>query len=263
MVLTFLRQCQRPLHTVLRSPTTTSLIPARNGVGLQRFMATRPTHRESGSGRLLIKGLVIGAVLGTGYATYKAAIEPGPKTHLINEKIPPVILDKHPRVKIARRVENPNDKTGLNITLFQYQTCPFCCKVRAFLDFHGISYNVVEVDGVRKKDLKWSASKKVPTLLVETKDHKFLQLTDSSVIVSVLASYIKKKDQDIVELATFYPSLTFYDDKGKKTSDIMNKYFLMSEELNAKQKEAVELERKWRSWVDSHLVHMISPNVYR
>lgn len=173
------------------------------------------------------------------------------------------MLDKHPRVKIARKIHNPNDKSGLNITLFQYQTCPFCCKVRAFLDFNGISYNVVEVDGVTKKDLKWSESKKVPTLLVETKDKRFLQLTDSSVIVSVLASYLRHPGQDVVELASFYPSISFYDDKGKKTTDIMNKYFLMSEELSAKQKEAVEQERKWRSWVDAHLVHMISPNVYR
>lgn len=225
-------------------------------------MATQ-TKRTQGTGRLLIKGLLIGGVLGTGYATYKAVIEPGPKSHLINEKIPPVVVDKHPRVKIARRVENANDKTGLNITLFQYQTCPFCCKVRAFLDFHGISYNVVEVDGVTKKDMKWSDSKKVPTMLVETKDKKFLQLTDSSVIVSILASYMKKPDQDIVELASYYPSLTFYNDQGKKTSDVMNKYFLMSEEVNAKLREVVEQERLWRSWVDSHLVHMISPNVYR
>lgn len=262
MVLTFLRQCQRPIQTALRSPGTTALNCARNGMPFNRFMATRP-NRKDGTGRLLLKGLVIGGVIGTGYATYKAVIEPGPKTHLINEKIPPVILDKHPRVKIARQVQNPNDKTGLNITLFQYQTCPFCCKVRAFLDFHGISYSVVEVDGVRKKDLKWSGSKKVPSLLVETQDHKFLQLTDSSVIVSVLASYLKKPGQDIVELAQFYPVLSFYDDAGKKTSDIMNKYFVMSDEINGKQKEAVEQERKWRSWVDDHLVHMISPNVYR
>lgn len=224
-------------------------------------MATRPNNRD-GTGRLLFKGLVIGGVLGAGYGTYKAVIEPGPKTHLINEKIPPVVLDKHPRVKIARKVQG-NDKSGLNITLFQYQTCPFCCKVRAFLDFHGINYNVVEVDGVTKKDLKWSGSKKVPSLLVETKDKKYLQLTDSSVIVSILASYLRNPGQDIVELASFYPSISFYDDKGKKVNDIMNKYFLMSEDLSAKQKEVVEQERKWRSWVDSNLVHMISPNVYR
>ena len=28
-----------------------------------------------------------------------------------------------------RSIVNPDDKTGLKITLFQYQTCPFCCKV--------------------------------------------------------------------------------------------------------------------------------------
>lgn len=168
-----------------------------------------------------------------------------------------------PNFACLLQITNPNDKSGLNVTLFQYQTCPFCCKVRAFLDSQGISYSVVEVDGVTKKDLRWSSSKKVPTLLVETRDKKWLQLTDSSVIVSVLASFLSKPGQDIVELASYYPSLTFYNDQGKKTQDIMNKYFLMNEQLNAKQKEQVEQERRWRTWVDAHLVHMISPNVYR
>lgn len=227
-------------------------------------MASR-TNKRDGTGRLLFKGLVIGGVIGTGYATYKAIIEPGPTTHLINEKTAPTVVDHHPRVKIARKIANANDKSGLKITLFQYQTCPFCCKVRAFLDYHSLPYNVIEVDGVLKKDLKWSKSKKVPTLLIETPDKKFLQLTDSSVIVSILASYLRKPGQDIVELASYYPSLTFYDDRGKKTADIMNKYFLMTGESagNEKQREIIDQERKWRSWVDSHLVHMISPNVYR
>lgn len=261
MVFTFFRQCQRPIRTLLSTPKGLAIVPNGNSVGINRLMATRA--RKEGTGKLLLKGIILGAVVGSGYATYKSVIEPGPKTHLINEKQPPVVLDKHPRVKIARKIVNADDKTGLNITLFQYQTCPFCCKVRAFLDYHGLSYNVVEVDGVRKKDLKWSDTKKVPTLLVETKDGKYLQLTDSSVIVSVLASYLTKPGQDIVELSTFYPTISFYNDKGKKTSDTMNKYFLMNEENNAKQKEVVEQERKWRNWVDAHLVHMISPNVYR
>lgn len=262
MISTILRQCHRPVSAVLHAPTSLSSIAIRNGIGVPRLMATRPSRRD-GTGRLLFKGLVIGGVIGAGYATYKSSIEPGPNAHLINEKTPPVVLDSHPKVKIARKVFNEKDTSGLKITLFQYQTCPFCCKVRAFLDYHGISYNVIEVDGVTKKDLKWSQTKKVPSLLVETPDKKYLQLTDSSVIVSVLASYLQKPGQNIVELASYYPSLTFYDDRGKKTSDIMNKYFLMSEEANDKQKEVVEKERKWRSWVDSHLVHMISPNVYR
>jgi hypothetical protein len=31
------------------------------------------------------------------------------------------------------------------VTLYQYDVCPFCNKVKAMLDFHGIPYDVVEV----------------------------------------------------------------------------------------------------------------------
>jgi len=33
----------------------------------------------------------------------------------------------------------------LDIVLYQYQTCPFCTKVRTFLDYHNIKYRMVEV----------------------------------------------------------------------------------------------------------------------
>ncbi|KAH9361671.1 hypothetical protein HPB48_005176 [Haemaphysalis longicornis] len=64
-------------------------------------------------------------------------------------------------------MNGPTTNTGLKITMYQYQTCPFCCKVRAFLDFYGIPYNVVEVDPVLRQQLKFSEYKKVPILLVE------------------------------------------------------------------------------------------------
>ena len=59
------------------------------------------------------------------------------------------------------------DNTGLKLTLYQYQTCPFCCKVRAVLDYHGFSYDVIEVNSITKKQLKWSAYPKVPVLIAE------------------------------------------------------------------------------------------------
>lgn len=51
--------------------------------------------------------------------------------------------------------------------LFQYRTCPFCCKVRAYLDARGISYEVVEVDAVLRQAIKWSGYKKVPIVLAK------------------------------------------------------------------------------------------------
>lgn len=56
----------------------------------------------------------------------------------------------------------------------------FCSKVRSFLDYSGLSYSVVEVDAVLRQSIKWSSSKKVPTLLARTREGKYVQLNDSS-----------------------------------------------------------------------------------
>lgn len=103
------------------------------------------------------------------------------------------------------------------LVLFQYQACPFCNKVAAFLDYYDIPFKVVEVNPINKKEIKWSDYKKVPILTVDGE-----QIVDSSDIIDKL---IKRIHPD-------------YD-------------------LNAEE------EKKWRQWVDNHLVHVLSPNIYR
>lgn len=134
-----------------------------------------------------------------------------------------------------RKIINANDTTGLDLVLFQFQTCPFCCKVRAFLDYSGLSYSVVEVDAVLRQSIKWSNTKKVPTMLAKTSDGRWIQLNDSSVIVSILSSLLidpaKRKIEDVVK---FYPVETFEDVYGK-INDIANKYFLMFQDKKPKE----------------------------
>lgn len=65
------------------------------------------------------------------------------------------------------QVINDSDTSNLSLVLFQYRTCPFCCKVRAYLDARGISYEVVEVDAVLRQAIKWSGYKKVPIVLAK------------------------------------------------------------------------------------------------
>ena len=44
-----------------------------------------------------------------------------------------------------------------NITLYQYQICPFCNKAKALLDYARMDYKAVEVNPLTKKELKpWS-----------------------------------------------------------------------------------------------------------
>ena len=52
--------------------------------------------------------------------------------------------------------------------LYQYEVCPWCCKVKAVLDFYDIPYKVVEVHPMYKKELKRvSSHKKVPVLFFD------------------------------------------------------------------------------------------------
>ncbi|XP_058834468.1 prostaglandin E synthase 2 [Topomyia yanbarensis] len=230
---------------------------------VRRYAGSSGNHASNGTLRLALKGAAVGALLGTGWSGYNYFVGK-PADHMIHEKIGPTYLDKMPDVKITRRVKNPKDDSGLELVLFQFQTCPFCCKVRSFLDYSGLSYSVVEVDAVLRQGIKWSDTKKVPTMLVKTKTGNYVQLTDSSMIVSVLSSYLNDKSQDVGELAKFYPSITYINDAGRKTNDIMNKYFLMLQDAKRHStNDPQEEERKWRSWADDHLVHLISPNVYR
>ncbi|XP_078154850.1 glutathione S-transferase family protein [Carex rostrata] len=111
----------------------------------------------------------------------------------------------------------PTDRLPKEVVLYQYQACPFCNKVRAFLDYHDIPYKVVEVNPLSKKEIKWSDYKKVPILVVDGE-----QLVDSS--------------------------------------EIINK---LNHRINPNDAATNEEEAEWRRWVDDHLVHMLSPNIYR
>ncbi len=60
------------------------------------------------------------------------------------------------------------------IILYQYATCPFCNKVKVYLDYYGIPYEKVEVRPVPKSQLSWfkGKKKKVPTVRVFQDDTK-------------------------------------------------------------------------------------------
>ncbi|XP_051924999.1 prostaglandin E synthase 2 [Hippocampus zosterae] len=150
-----------------------------------------------------------------------------------------------------------------SLTLYQYQTCPFCSKVRAFLDYHGLPYRVVEVNPIMRREIKWSAYRKVPILMVD----EHLQLNDSSVIISSLKTYLVSKASSMTDILRCYPEMKSLNDSGKEVTEYNNKYWLMlSQEETAAvypEKGMQKEEMKWRQWADDWLVHLISPNVYR
>ncbi|KAG6558185.1 hypothetical protein Mapa_000366 [Marchantia paleacea] len=112
-----------------------------------------------------------------------------------------------------------SDRMPEEVVLYQYEACPFCNKVKAFLDYRDVPYHVVEVNPVGKKELKWSEYKKLPVLVVDGE-----QLNDSTAIITSLNTRLGA------------PPLS---------------------------EEQLKEEDQWRRWVDDHLVHLLSPNIYR
>eukprot|EP00062_Callorhinchus_milii_P014882 gi/632964525/ref/XP_007898439.1/ PREDICTED: prostaglandin E synthase 2 [Callorhinchus milii] len=158
-----------------------------------------------------------------------------------------------------------NSSDDLSLTLYQYKTCPFCSKVRAFLDFHGLPYKVVEVNPVMRTEIKFSSYRKVPILMAEPGDK--MQINDSSVIISAMKTYLITRHKDLKRVVSFYPEMKSKDENGKEITEYNNKYWVMLEDQDVLQyypnKEARKEEMKWRMWADDWLVHLISPNVYR
>ncbi|XP_033099146.1 prostaglandin E synthase 2-like [Anneissia japonica] len=167
----------------------------------------------------------------------------------------------------AREVEHitrQTDTTGLKLTLYQYQVCPFCCKVRAFLDYHGLSYNIVEVDPIFRKEIKFSEYRKVPILVYEgPEEDDQVQMNDSSVIISALKSFLVADNKDLRQIVTFFPKIESQSGgwMSRKVVEYANRHEIMLG-IPGRTKE-MKRERKWRIWVDDVLVHNLPPNIYR
>ncbi|XP_053552220.1 prostaglandin E synthase 2 isoform X1 [Bombina bombina] len=171
---------------------------------------------------------------------------------------------QEPRAEEETQQQQPQDGT-LRLTLYQYKTCPFCSKVRAFLDYHQLPHEIVEVNPVLRKEIKFSIYRKVPIVLAHSGCS--LQLNDSSVIISVIKTFLVSKRKSLEEIVSYYPSMKAVNDRGKEVIEYNNKYWLMLDEQETERiypnKEARMEEIKWRRWADDWLVHLISPNVYR
>ncbi|XP_060065174.1 prostaglandin E synthase 2-like [Ylistrum balloti] len=177
--------------------------------------------------------------------------------------------DNHeiPNIQPSRQIRIPTDKTGMKLVLYQYQTCPFCCKLRALLDYYGLSYDVVEVNSVLRSEIKWSQYKKVPILVFQAQgNEEQIQLNDSSVVMSILYTYLLDPTKTVNVIKSFYPQVEVFDEvKNKNVNDFLNKYAIMYQEdaSDGRTTEQQMEERTWRTWTDKTLVHMLSPNVYR
>lgn len=211
--------------------------------------------------RITLISASVGVLVGAGYGGYTHYKVNSKRSLTSGENY--LFLEKAPEYKAHYKAVNAADTSKLQLVLFQLTTCPFCCKVRAFLDHNGINYEVVEVDAVLKQAIKWSGYKKVPILLAKV-EGGYQQLMDSTAIISILSTYLKDNNEEISNILKYYPPNRFVNDSGKEVTDIPNKYFVMHNASIADKQNDIEMEeRKWRKWADNVLVHLLSPNVYR
>jgi len=73
------------------------------------------------------------------------------------------------------------------ITLYQFQSCPFCSKVRALLNFIKQPYEIVEVSPFGMKELDFTDHKKVPVL----KDGDEVIVESAAIIDYINSKYAK------------------------------------------------------------------------
>lgn len=115
------------------------------------------------------------------------------------------------------------------VTLYQFATCPFCNRVKSFLDYQRVPYDTIEVNPISKKELKHfdPPVKQVPVAFFRDQ-----VLTDSSHIIDRL-------HRDVVI-------------PDKKTSgDKDNEMFMSAEAL------------KWSEWGEKRLAVLLYPNITR
>ncbi|CAG9781865.1 unnamed protein product [Diatraea saccharalis] len=251
----------RPTFSLLKKVVIPSM---RENLAFSKILYSTRSRLPKSTVKLTLVSASVGVLVGAGYGGY---------THYkINAKksLAPVeteefaLLKELPQYKPHYKIINDSDTSNLQLILFQYRTCPFCCKVRAYLDSRGISYEIVEVDAVLRQAIKWSGYKKVPIVLTKV-DEGYQQLLDSTAIISVLETFLRDKSCQLRDIVKFYPATKYTNDDGNKITDIANKYFIMHNGAvpDERERAAEQEEREWRQWADKVLVHTLSPNVYR
>jgi len=144
-------------------------------------------------------------------------------------------------------------KFPLKITLYQFDRCPYCEQVRAYLDFFGFNYEVVDVDPKSKREVKaFTKQVALPICLLEddANDKKWY-LTNATTIISALETLRNEDEKNFNLLVQAYLPILLRDNELRYS----NKY-LVSENSDLNDMEI----RKWIGnvvvpafkWTSSH-----------
>lgn len=102
--------------------------------------------------------------------------------------------------------------------LYQYAICPFCNKVKAYLDFLKLDYVAVEVNPLTKSEIAFSKQyKKVPIAVMGD-----VEIQDSSAIIQHISDNLLQHSPTAVAKAQFIPSDTAaWDEWSEKKLAVM------------------------------------------
>lgn len=169
--LTALGAARRVSSLPLRSPLPAHSLPSMGSKG-EAIVSASVLHsvRLPAVAQLRAKSMISKVLLAASAATlatptasaYKTAESLGFKD-VAGQKVPDA--EKYPLV------------------LFQYEACPYCSKIKAFLDYFQVPYHIVETKPRSKPEIAFTSYKKVPVLR-----YKGETLVDSQNIINALAA---------------------------------------------------------------------------
>lgn len=153
--------------------------------------------------KLLLGTTVVGvAGLGGGYAMYQRRLR---ENRSVTAESFNAAQDAARLNEAFKKLCDPKDHPLTK--LFRYTTCPWCGTVKAFLDYHKIQHECIEVEPMFKGELKDSRYKKVPQLRFDTAQGPGPYLVDSQIIVDTLAEKMglasQLKDEEINKWRTW------------------------------------------------------------
>ncbi|KEP63400.1 UNVERIFIED_CONTAM: prostaglandin-E synthase [Hammondia hammondi] len=185
----------------------------------------------------------------------KDGAAPGQQTLQLSPRFLPSDLQLPRVVHAATQQTAGSSESNCSVYLLQFESCPFCRKVRACLDFLNVPYTLVEVEPLLKKELKPFGYSKVPLLVIARSSSP--TSSSSAEAAAQLAEWAAEDAGKPVEERRLF---ALADSKAIV-------HALMETRGNSAVPQGAENRRQrevqWLVWTDQVLVQLIVMNVYR
>jgi microsomal prostaglandin-E synthase 2 len=202
-----------------------------------RILASASRHRFSGISNLVASSVALAAA---GLTLSSPVCCESTSVPSLSTLIPAKVAQLPPDLNIRE----------CKVTLYQFESCPFCRKARAVLDLCNVPYDVVEVNPLTKSETKSFAGdyKKVPIVVVEDpKTKNSYQIRDSKIIITAVLNSSPGVSIAFNNSSTRLP---------KPTS--LNEETVFDE----KTFEKLSIDETWIKWIESYLLQLVVVNIY-